>query len=434
MVSGSSYHFGPHNANAAASSQSTNRSYSRSPDVGTHTTTPSRPFTLRPGGSEGGGSPLLGNYDGDIYAGHNTMPRLNSSDSHLSPSAQPLYRSGSPTPSSVESHTPYALAMNAPPAPQASINSRGGYGPSATGAAGATPFGEKGWSAQSPNNGSGSLAPTISDKFSLSPDPTSWGAHVALNEPEADDYLHNPDPKRDRKSDQGGTIFTVRGFYNVGCILLLVLALITLFAGFPIIVRFTGDEPTNNGAYNLGGINATGQVAARLGDFNLIDPDTPEDAYVWRSMRSGEDWDLIFSDEFNKDGRTFWPGDDPFWEAENLHYWGTNNLEWYDPRAIITEGGNLKITLDTIPQRGLNYTGGIMSTWNKFCFRGGYIDVSVSLPGRSDIYGLWPAVWTMGNLGRMGYGGTLEGMWPYSYNSCDVGTLPNQTYPTGESF
>ena len=32
---------------------------------------------------------------------------------------------------------------------------------------------------------------------------------------------------------------------------------------------------------------------------------------------------LVFSDEFNVDGRTFYPGDDPFWEAVDLHYWGT---------------------------------------------------------------------------------------------------------------
>jgi beta-glucan synthesis-associated protein KRE6 len=37
------------------------------------------------------------------------------------------------------------------------------------------------------------------------------------------------------------------------------------------------------------------------------------------------------------------------------------------------------------------------------------------------------AVWTMGNLGRAGYGATTEGMWPYSYDSCDLGTFPNQT-------
>jgi len=37
----------------------------------------------------------------------------------------------------------------------------------------------------------------------------------------------------------------------------------------------------------------------------------------------------------------------------------------------------------------------------------------------------------MGNLGRPGYGGSVDGMWPYSYDSCDAGTLPNQTYPNG---
>ena len=31
--------------------------------------------------------------------------------------------------------------------------------------------------------------------------------------------------------------------------------------------------------------------------------------------------DLVFSDEFNTDGRTFYPGDDPYWEAADLHYW-----------------------------------------------------------------------------------------------------------------
>lgn len=40
-------------------------------------------------------------------------------------------------------------------------------------------------------------------------------------------------------------------------------------------------------------------------------------------MPNGEDLVLVFSDEFNTDGRTFYPGDDPFWEAVDLHYWGT---------------------------------------------------------------------------------------------------------------
>lgn len=47
---------------------------------------------------------------------------------------------------------------------------------------------------------------------------------------------------------------------------------------------------------------------------------------------------------------------------------------------------------------------------NKFCFTGGYIETSVQLPGASNVLGLWPAIWTMGNLGRAGYGASLEGM------------------------
>ena len=58
-------------------------------------------------------------------------------------------------------------------------------------------------------------------------------------------------------------------------------------------------------------------------------------------------------------------------------------------------------------------------------------------------------MWLLGNLGRAGYGASLEGLWcvvsltsqrfaaersrvcrPYSYDSCDIGTLANQTDPT----
>ena len=29
--------------------------------------------------------------------------------------------------------------------------------------------------------------------------------------------------------------------------------------------------------------------------------------------------------------------------------------------------------------------------------------------------------------GRAGYGASLDGTWPYTYDACDVGTAPNQT-------
>lgn len=157
---------------------------------------------------------------------------------------------------------------------------------------------------------------------------------------------------------------------------------------------------------------------------------------------------LVFSDEFNTDGRSFYPGDDPYWEAVDLHYWvsqsrtkflrlevqppsfidqATGNLEWYDPEAVATQDGSLVITLSQKETHGLDYEGGLLTTWsvnqksitiqvstrlyrNKFCFSGGYLETSVQLPGANNILGFWPAIWTMGNLGRAGYGASLEGL------------------------
>jgi hypothetical protein len=51
---------------------------------------------------------------------------------------------------------------------------------------------------------------------------------LLMSSPETDDYLHNPDPKRDRKSDKGGTIFTCRGIANLGCLFVLVMGVLML--------------------------------------------------------------------------------------------------------------------------------------------------------------------------------------------------------------
>jgi len=59
-------------------------------------------------------------------------------------------------------------------------------------------------------------------------------------------------------------------------------------------------------------------------------------------------------------------------------------------------------------------------TRNNFCFTGGLIETSVTIPGANNVVGLWPAVWTMGNLGRAGYGASLEGMVSplHSHSAC----------------
>ncbi|KDN41086.1 hypothetical protein RSAG8_07640, partial [Rhizoctonia solani AG-8 WAC10335] len=333
------------------------------------------------------------------------------STTNLPPS---MYSPYSPNPHSPQSSSVSLLG------PQA-VTRRDGPGFQAThmqapqpGAAGAMPLG---------NSYSNSEMESFSSKYSLAPDPARWGARVDYGHPEADDDLHNPDPKRDCGHDSGGTFCTARGVANLGCLAILLVGLIGLFAGYPMLAHFLDKPMSNLGGYNLGGINATGQVPELPGNYGLIDRDTPPEAYTHTSFEDGSEWDLVFSDEFNTDGRSFYPGDDPYWEAVDIHYWGTNNLEWYAPDMVTTSGGYLNLTLNKIPWRGLEYKGGLITSWNKFCFTGGYLVANVSLPGRSDVYGLWPAVWTMGNLGRAGYGASVDGMWP-----C---TLPNQTRPDG---
>lgn len=79
----------------------------------------------------------------------------------------------------------------------------------------------------------------------------------------------------------------------------------------------------------------------------------------------------------------------------------------------------------------LRFRSGHVATWNKLCYTGGYLETSVVLPGSPTVSGWWPAVWTMGNLGRANYGATTQGMWPYTYDACDIGALINQTTPDG---
>lgn len=55
---------------------------------------------------------------------------------------------------------------------------------------------------------------------------------LLMSNPEPDDFLHNPDPRRDRKNDSGGSIFTFRGLANLGCLILLAIGCLTLLCVF----------------------------------------------------------------------------------------------------------------------------------------------------------------------------------------------------------
>lgn len=91
-------------------------------------------------------------------------------------------------------------------------------------------------------------------------------------------------------------------------------------AGFPIASHFLSKKPTTQEGI---GINGPGQIAVFTGNWGLIDVDTPKEAYTKQSYMSKDTLELVFSDEFNVEGRSFYEGDDPHWEAPNLYYWGT---------------------------------------------------------------------------------------------------------------
>lgn len=253
-------------------------------------------------------------------------------------------------------------------------------------------------------------------------------------EEDDDDNLTGPPSRKKMKVFACG-FFSVRGILNVGALILLAAGLVTIFGALPIISFYRAHHAkqqlvVNSGGFNLGGINASGQVPVLHNFVTLIDPTTPQNVMSRRGF-DGAQYNLVFSDEFTTDGRTFWPGDDPYWEAVDIHYWPTGDLEWYDPDAVTTTNGKLNITITKQRIHNLDYRSGMISSWNKLCFTGGYIEVSISLPGTPRISGFWPGAWTMGNLGRAGYGATTDGTWPYSYNSCDIGTLKNQTNVAG---
>lgn len=61
-------------------------------------------------------------------------------------------------------------------------------------------------------------------KYSFSPNPIHWGANLSTDLVEDDDYLHEPDPK----GSEGGDFCSARGFMNVGCLVVLLVSIITL--------------------------------------------------------------------------------------------------------------------------------------------------------------------------------------------------------------
>lgn len=169
-----------------------------------------------------------------------------------------------------------------------------------------------------------------------------------------------------------------------------------------------------------------------------IDPDTKEEDKTMLSLEDGREFVLIMSDEFETEARSFADGHDPMWTStthsdDAMTSNGLGSQMFYNSSYGSTNGGKLNITTtdESTKWRGYNpykkkyetlqkfYRSSMLNTWNKFCFKGGIVEMDAILPGEHDIGGLWPAFWILGNLGRATYEASTNLIWPWSYDKCD---------------
>lgn len=143
-----------------------------------------------------------------------------------------------------------------------------------------------------------------------------------------DEDPYTTDLKKDLADKDFDTTFrqhftlSLSGLLNTGAILLILLAIIGVFAGLPIGLEVTKSQQEQQAAAEKNNnwnssVPPTTTVPLNPGGQSVIDPDTPVSARTKTSM-NGETWKLVFSDEFNQPGRTFYPGDDPFWQVLKL--------------------------------------------------------------------------------------------------------------------
>jgi beta-glucanase (GH16 family) len=122
---------------------------------------------------------------------------------------------------------------------------------------------------------------------------------------------------------------------------------------------------------------------------SYVDPDTPKERH---SLASNE-YKLVFSDEFENDKRSFVDGEDPIWTALSLEPNTNRQVNSYEEENVFVRDGKLILR----SKRGKNgnrpVSSAMIQSWNKFCFRKGYVEIKAKLPGRQDGYGLWPAFW-----------------------------------------
>jgi beta-glucanase (GH16 family) len=83
------------------------------------------------------------------------------------------------------------------------------------------------------------------------------------------------------------------------------------------------------------------------------------------------------------------------WATE--YRWGPTNdpeLQYYSPDALELSNGVLRIKADRRSMGGMDYTSGMIASYDRFTFTYGYVEIRAKLPAGQ---GLWPAFWMLLN-------------------------------------
>lgn len=143
---------------------------------------------------------------------------------------------------------------------------------------------------------------TSESSFSLTPPPSAGSASVASPTSDASPSSQQPSSFSSEATPSSpiSRVRTSPSGYLVPCVPLESIQLAPSLAD---------SRPSQ---FNLGGVNGSGQVPQSVTSrLSLVDPDTPPEAYTKMGVQDpNEIYDLVWSDEFEVDGRSFYPGDD----------------------------------------------------------------------------------------------------------------------------
>lgn len=100
------------------------------------------------------------------------------------------------------------------------------------------------------------------------------------------------------------------------------------------------------------------------------------------------DWTLVFEDDFKTLNLQEW-------RRADTNVSTNSSLQDYLPEQVTVEGGNLVITSEALPSRGLAYRSG--QVVSKRSWKHGRFEVRAQLPTST---GMWPAIWLLPDVGR----------------------------------